>query len=327
MEQINPNLKSFDDLFKPSEEVEKVQTKTKGEPINLSLSKLKPFDKHPFKMYDNEKMQSLADSIKEHGIIVPILVRPVQHKKYEYEIIAGHNRVQGARIAGLDEIPCNIRELDNETAIILMVDSNLQQREGILPSEKALAYKYKLEAIKSQGKRNDLTSRQVVGKLEMADVLGQNNNESGRQIQRYIRLTNLTPQLLDKVDEKKLSFIPAVELSYLHAKEQENLYDILSREENFSVPLKQATTLKGISQNGELTYEKIDKIITQKIQQPPKAFKLPYKKIKDYFSADTTPMEFEDTIIKALKAWFEQNQEHDNEHMNEHVNEDYGLEP
>lgn len=198
MEQINPNLKSFDDLFKPSEELqkEKVQARTNDEPTNLSLSKLKPFDKHPFKMYDNEKMQSLADSIKEHGIIVPILVRPIQHEKYEYEIIAGHNRVQGARIAGQDEIPYNIRELDNETATILMIDTNLQQREGILPSEKALAYKYKL--VKGQGKRNDLTCDQVGHKLKnkkSVEIMSENSSDSRNQIQRYIRLTHLIPQL------------------------------------------------------------------------------------------------------------------------------------
>lgn len=313
MGKINPNLKSFEDMFKPSEELEreKQQEKITGEPTTLPISKLKPFDKHPFKRYDNEKMQSLAQSIKEQGIIVPILVRPYKHDKYEYEIVCGHNRVQGARIAGLDEIPCNVRELDNEAAVILMVDSNLQQREGILPSEKAFAYKYKLEAIKAQGKRTDLTSTQVAWKSETADIIGGEGRESGDTVRRYIRLTNLIPQLLDKVDEKKLSFIPAVEISYLKKNEQENLFDILNREENFGIPLKQATMLKGISQNGELTYEKIDKIITQKIKQPPKAIKLPYKKIKDYFPVSTSPKEVEDIVVKALDAWFEKEKSSD----------------
>lgn len=316
MARINPNLKSFEDLFKPSEELE--QERVKGKEIkavsSISLSKLKAFDKHPFKMYDNEKMQSLAESIKEYGVITPILVRPIKHEKYEYEIIAGHNRVQGARMAGLDEISCDIREMDDETAIILMVDTNLQQRESILPSEKAFAYKYKLEAIKAQGKRNDLTSDQLGPKLNYNRsncIVADENSESTTQIKRYIRLTNIISNLLDKVDEKRLSFIPAVELSYLNEQEQDYLHDILNREENFSVPLKQATMLKGISQNGELTYEKIDKIITQKIQQPSKTIKLSYKKVKEYIPAGITPKEFEDIVVRALKAWFEQSQEDD----------------
>lgn len=323
MGKINPNLKSFEDMFKPSEELEKEkqQEKITSEPTTLPISKLKPFDKHPFKSYDTEKMQSLAESIRAQGVIVPILVRPFKHDKYEYEIVAGHNRVQGARIAGLDEIPCNIRELDNETATILMIDTNLQQRDTVLPSEKAWAYKYKLQAIKAQGKRSDLTSPQLVVKLQSDDIIGQNDNISSETVRRYIRLTNLTPQLLEKVDEKKLSFIPAVELSYLSKKEQDNLFDILTREENFSVPLKQATTLKGISQNGELSYEKIDKIITQKIKQLPKAIKLSYKKIKDYFPTNTSPKAVEDIVVKALKAWFESEKLQTN-----NIEEEYELE-
>lgn len=316
MARINPNLKSFEDLFKPSEELEKEKAieKTIKSFSSISLSKLKAFDKHPFKMYNNEKMQSLADSIKEYGVITPILVRPIKHEKYEYEIIAGHNRVQGARMAGLDEIPCDIREMDDETSIILMVDTNLQQRESILPSEKAFAYKYKLEAIKAQGKRNDLTCAQIGHKLnarKSVEKVAANSDDSRNQIKRYICLTKIIPDLLDKVDEKRLSFIPAVELSYLNEQEQDYLHDILNREENFSVPLKQATMLKGISQNGELTYEKIDKIITQKIQQPSKTIKLSYKKIKEYIPDGATPKEFEDIVVRALKAWFEQSQEDD----------------
>lgn len=304
---IKTNLKSYDDLFKSSEQrtQEEKQEEVKNTPDLLPVSILKPFSKHPFKMYDDEKMARLADSIKEQGIIVPILVRPIKDKKFEYEIIAGHNRVQAARMAGIDNIPCNIRDLDDATATILMVDSNLQQRDTILPSEKAFAYKYKLEAIKSQGKRNDLTSRQLVGKLEVADAVGKESNESGRQIQRYIRLTNLISPLLDTVDERKLSFIPAVDLSYLQVEEQEWLYDILCREEKFAVPLAQAQKLKGISQNGKLTYEKIDKIIIERNLEPPKAIKLSYKAIKEFFPPSTTPKEYEITIQNALKEWFE----------------------
>ena len=315
MTQFKPGLKSFEDMFKASEEREKEKQNEASDKgiTKLPISKLKPFDKHPFRKYSDEKMKSLSESIKEQGVIVPILVRPYKHDKYEYEIVSGHNRVQGARIAGLDEIPCNVREMDDETAVILMVESNLQQRENILPSEKAHAYKLKLEAIKKQGKRNDLTSPQVAAKLRSDDFIARKTNESGDTVRRYVRLTNLSSQLLDKVDEKKMSFIPAVELSYLKEEEQNNLFDILNREENFSVPLKQATMLKGISQNGELTYEKIDKIITQKMKEPSKVIKLSYKKIKDYFPSTASPKEVEDVVVKALKAWFENEKGIENE--------------
>lgn len=161
------NLKSFDDIFKSSEQrtAEKNNDKVESLPSSLPISKLKPFSNHPFKLYENDKMLGLVDSIKEQGVIVPILVRPIDDEKFEYEIIAGHNRVQASRLAGIDVIPCNVREMDDEAATIAMVDTNLQQRDTILPSEKAWAYKYKLEAIKSQGKRTDLTSHQVGEKL------------------------------------------------------------------------------------------------------------------------------------------------------------------
>ena len=252
-------------------------------------------------------MLGLADSIKEQGIIVPILVRPINDERYEYEIIAGHNRVQATRLAGMDEIPCNVREMDDETATIAMVDTNLQQRETILPSEKAWAYKYKLEAIKSQGNRRDLTCAQnghmLKGKKSV-EVVAENSNDSRNQIKRYIRLTNLIPEFMNKVDERKLSFIPAVELSYLTQEQQGWLYNILTREEKYGVPVKQASMLKGISQNGELTYEKIDKIIVEKNQEPPRAIKVSYKTVKEYFPPETTPKEYETTIQKALDEYF-----------------------
>lgn len=272
---------------------------------SLLISKLKPFSKHPFKPYNEEKMLELAESIKEQGLIVPILVRTIEDKKYSHEIIAGHNRVKAAQLAGLKKIPCDVRELDDAQAIILMVDSNLQ-REMILPSEKAFAYKYKLDAIKSQGKRYDLTSCQVGNKLS-AEKIANTDNESWRNIYRYINLTNLMPSLLDKVDDRKLAFIPAVELSYLGKDEQVWLHDILDREEHFGVPLAIATKLKGISKSGILTYEKIDKIIIAKIQEPPKAVKISYKTVKDYFAKGTTPQEYEKVIKQALDEWFRNN--------------------
>ena len=301
----NTNLKSFDDIFKSSEQrtTEKNTGNIENLPSSLPISKLKPFSKHPFKLYENDKMLGLADSIREQGVIVPILVRPIDDDKFEYEIVAGHNRVQASRLVGIDEIPCNVREMDDETATIAMVDTNLQQRETVLPSEKAWAYKYKLEAIKSQGKRTDLTSCQV-GKKLSAEEIANNSDESWRNIYRYIKLTNLIPELLEKVDDRKLAFIPAVELSYLKKEEQGWLYDILSREEKFGVPLKQASKLKGISQSGKLTYGKIDKVFIEKIHEPPKAIKVPYKAIRDFFPPDTTPKEFERTIQDALSEYF-----------------------
>jgi ParB family chromosome partitioning protein len=196
-----------------------------------------------------------------------------------------------------------------------MVDSNLQ-RDVILPSEKAFAYKYKLEAIKSQGTRTDLTSDQVGQKSDYVsrELISKKTNDSGTQIQRYIRLTNLIIPLLDKVDERKLAFIPAVELSYLGKNEQEWLYDILDREEHFGVPLALATKLKGISKNGKLTYEKIDKIIIEKNQEPPRVVRISYRTVKDYFPKGTTPQEYERVIKQALEEWFE------NHHLSNYKN-------
>jgi len=306
--QAAPQLKGFDDLFNLDDDT----TKEKTMPSNIAIDRLKPFSKHPFKGYSTDKLESLAESIKEQGVIVPILVRPIEHKNYDYEIVAGHNRVEGSKLAGNRNIPCMVREMDDETATILMVDSNLQQRDAILPSEKAWAYKYKLDALKAQGKRNDLTCAQFGHKLlgiKAVEIVSQNVDDSRNQIQRYIRLTYLIPELLEKLDERKMSFVPAVEISYLKKQEQKDLYSILSREERFGIPLKQATLLKGISRNGVLTYEKIDKIIVKGIKDKPKSFKVPYKKVNNYFSPDTTPKEFEDIIIKALDDWFQNHNE------------------
>jgi len=289
----------------PSKKKIDASAKSNNEPTTLEISKLKPFSKHPFKMYNDEKLNSLSESIKTHGVISPILVRPIEDDKYEYEIIAGHNRVQASRIAGIDEIPSTIKEMDNETATILMVDSNLEQRESILPSEKAFAYKYKLEAIKAQGKQRDSTSAQVGRKLEAADIVAGDTDESRNQVKRYIRLTNLITPLLEKVDERKLMFIPAVELSYLSKKEQGYLNDVLTREENFGVPMKQASILKNMSKSKPLTYEQIDKVITDKSSNEVSMFKVSYKKVQDFFPKTVTPKEFEETLIEALEYYFE----------------------
>jgi ParB family transcriptional regulator, chromosome partitioning protein len=271
---------------------------------SLLLSKLKPFSKHPFKPHNEEKMLELAESIKEQGLIVPILVRPIVDEKYSHEIVAGHNRVKAAQLTEIKKIPCDVRELDDAQAVIIMVDSNLQ-RETILPSEKAFAYKYKLDAIKSQGKRTDITLCQLGTKLNSGNQIAIEHDDSRRDIYRYVSLTNLLPSLLDKVDERRLAFIPAVELSYLNKDEQEWLHTILNREEHFGVPLAIATKLKGISKNGTLTFEKIDNIIVTKNQEPPKAVKISYRTVKAFFPKGTTPQEYEKVIKQALEEWFE----------------------
>lgn len=299
------NLKGFDDLFKSSEQQDE---KTNGI-ASVQISKLQPFSKHPFKRYSPERIRELADSIEERGVIVPILVRPLDDGMYE--IVAGHNRVEASLLAGKEDIPCDIREMDDDTATILMVDSNLQ-RETVLPSEKAWAYRYKLDAIKSQGKRNDLTSTQVAWKSETADYIGGKSGDSGDTVRRYIRLTQLIPQLLDKVDEKKLAFIPAVELSYLKEREQKWLYSNLEREEYFGIPLALARKLKGISQNGLLTEKKIDELIVAKVQTPPKQVKISHKIISKYFPDEVTPQERDSVIDRALEEWFKRHPEKTN---------------
>jgi len=296
------NLKGFDDLFKSSEQLDDNSNGI----ASLPISKLQPFSKHPFKRHSPEKMRELADSIEERGLIVPILVRPLDNGMYE--IVAGHNRVEASTLAGLDIVPCDIREMDDDTATILMVDSNLQ-RETVLPSEKAWAYRYKLEAIKSQGKRNDLTFAQLGRKLESVEVMAETSDDSRNQIRRYIRLTYLIPQLLDKVDEKRLAFIPAVELSYLKEQEQKWLYSNLEREEYFGIPLALARKLKGISQNGLLTEKKIDELVVSKVQTPPKQVKISHKIIRKYFADDVTPQERDSVIDKALDEWFKRHLE------------------
>ena len=218
-------LKSVDDIFQTEENRADAQRERVQE---IPLDQLKPFKNHPFKVRDDQRMLDTADSIREYGVLVPAIARPDPNGGYE--LISGHRRKRGCEMAGLQTMPVIIRDLDDDAAVLVMVDSNIQ-REELLPSERAFAYKMKLEALKHQGARSDLTSRQVVGKLEMADVVGQNAGESGRQVQRYIRLTELIPELLDMVDERKLAFNPAVEVSYLKQDEQRMLLEAMDAEQ------------------------------------------------------------------------------------------------
>lgn len=229
-----PSLTSYDDIFstEASRQQEQIQ--------RLALSKLHPFKDHPFRVLDDDRMMETVESVKEYGVLVPIIARPMADGGYE--IVSGHRRKRACELAGLNEIPAIVRDLDDDEAVIIMVDSNLQ-RENILPSERAKAYQMKLEAIKHQGERRDLTSRQLVGKLEAADLIGQDTGESGRQIQRILHLNNLEPPLIDKVDAGKLAFTPAVELSYLKPEEQQWLDTALENTQQ-TPSLSQAQRMK-----------------------------------------------------------------------------------
>ena len=297
----NIQIASYDDLFKTDAErladtQERIQM--------LALDKLVPFPNHPFKVLDDEKMQDTVESIKEYGVLVPIIARPKDDGIFE--IVSGHRRHHASMLAGKTEIPSIVREMDDDAAILVMVDSNLQ-RENILPSEKAFAYKMKLDAIKRQGARSDLTSGQFVQKSKFSvEVVADQVGESYKQIQRYIRLTNLDPQLLDMVDNKTMAFNYAVEVSYLPETEQAKLYGVLERNE-CSPSLSQSQRLKKYSQEGRLDENVIDAIMSE---EKPLESKLVLKgdKINRFFSPSTTPVEKERIIMKLLEDWHKKQQ-------------------
>ncbi len=308
---FNKELNSYDNMFKNNQQIQQQENKSNAKEYgnDLEIKLLKPFSRHPFQLYTIEKLKDLANSINKNGVLSPIIVRPIEHDEYAYEIIAGHNRVKACSLLGMKTVPSIIKEVDDDTATIMMVDTNLQQRETILPSEKAFAYKYKFEAIKTKGKRNDLTSPQIATKLQADEKVALENNESKDTMYRYIRLTHLIKPILVLVDLRKMPFIPAVEISYLCESEQDDLYDIMRRDEINSITLKQAKLLKSASQTNRLSYKQIDKILSSKENQSIGNVKIPYIKIKDFFEKKATTKEVENTIIKALKAWFEQNSE------------------
>ena len=265
----------------------------------LPLSELHDFPNHPFKVRDDEAMQETAESIRQYGVLVPAIVRP--REGGGYEIIAGHRRRHGSELAGLSAMPCIVRQMDDDTATILMVDSNIQ-RENILPSERAQAYKMKLEAIKRQGTRHDLTSDQLGQKLSgktSREVIAENSNDSPTQIQRYIRLTNLIPEILDMVDDGRIAFRPAVELSYLTEQEQSALYDTMGRED-CTPSLAQAIKMKAFSRDGKLTDAVILSIMEEEKPNQKEQFRIPKERISKYFKPGTPARTMEDTIIKAL---------------------------
>ena len=263
---------------------------------NISIEKLHPFENHPYKVQDNEEMDALAESIKVHGVVSPIIVRPLENTTDEYEIISGHRRVMASRKAGITEIPALIVSLDRDAAAIVLVDSNLH-REHILPSEKAFAYKMKLEAMKHQGWRSDLTSPQVVAKSRTTEMVGADTGDSHEQVRRYIRLTNLIPEILQYVDDGRISFTPAVELSYLNEVEQQDLLEQI--EENDCTPsLSQACRFKKISQAEGLTPEVIAEIMSEDKANQKERIKISTEKLRKYFPKNYTVQQIEDEIIK-----------------------------
>ena len=261
----------------------------------LAVDKLRPFEGHPFKVVDNEEMDQLTWSILTQGLLTPLVVRPLDNG--EYEVISGHRRLHACKKAGIETVPALIYAIDRDAAAIALVDSNLQ-REKILPSEKAFAYKLKMEAMKRQGQRTDLTSRQLVGKLETADVIAE--NESGRQVQRYIRLTNLTPGILDMVDEGRIALTPAVELSYLTEWEQRDLLETMESED-CTPSLSQAIQMKALSQSGQLDMDKIFSIMTQPKANQQEKISFKVAELRDYFPRHYTAAQMMQEIKVALK--------------------------
>jgi len=292
----NIKLVSVDDLFS-TEESRADESREKI--VEISLTELFPFKDHPFKVIDNEAMFDTAESVKQYGVLVPAIARP--RDEGGYELVAGHRRKRACELAELETMPVIIRNLDDDEAVIIMVDSNLQ-RENILPSERAFAYKMKLDAVKNQGARNDLTSRQVVGKLETADLVGKESGDSGRQVQRYIRLTHLIPEILSMVDEKKIAFNPAVELSFLKNEEQTDLLDAMDMEQA-TPSLSQAQRLKRFSNEGKLTLEVMNAIMSEEKKGDLDKVTLTGDKLKKYFPKSYTPKQMEETIMKLLEGW------------------------
>ena len=286
----------LDDLFSTDESraeahLEKV--------VTLNPADISDFPNHPFKVKQDEAMAEMADSIKQYGVLVPALVRPKADGGYE--MVAGHRRKCAATLAGITEMPCIVRNLTNDEATIIMVDSNLQ-RETILPSEKAFAYKMKLEAMKRQGQRSDLTSTPLVSKSRSNEELGQKNGNSREQVRRFIRLTELIPPVLDMVDSGKIAFRPAVELSYLSKDQQQSLYDTMECED-CTPSLAQAIKMKEFSRDGKLSAEVILSIMQEEKPNQREQFKMPKERISKYFAPGTPAQKIEDTIIKALELY------------------------
>ena len=292
----NLALKGLDDLFSTEE---KRQEEQREQVQQIPIDALHPFTNHPFKVLDDEAMTRTVESIAQYGVLAPLIARP-RPDGDGYEIISGHRRQYAAKLAGLDTLPVIVRQMSDDAAVILMVDSNLQ-REHILPSERAFAYKMKLDAIKNQGARSDLTSTQVAQKLSVEKV-GDDAGVSKDTIRRFIRLTNLVPELLDMVDEKKISFNPAVELSYLDESQQRAFLEAMNDTQN-APSLSQAQHLKKMAQQGEFSYEKAFDVMGQEKKSEKDTVTIKNETLRKYFPRSYTPKQMEEKIIQLLDAW------------------------
>ena len=293
----NLALKGLDDLFSTEE---KRQEEQREQVQQIPIDALHPFTNHPFKVLDDEAMTRTVESIAQYGVLAPLIARP-RPDGDGYEIISGHRRQYAAKIAGLETLPVIVRNMDDDAAVLLMVDSNLQ-RETILPSERAFAYKMKLEALKNQGARSDLTSSQIGTKLRADEKVAQDLGESRNQVQRFIRLTNLIPELLDMVDEKKIAFNPAVELSYLDESQQRDFLEAMEDTQN-APSLSQAQQLKKMAQQGEFSYEKAFDVMGQEKKSEKDTVTIKNETLRKYFPRSYTPKQMEEKIIQLLDAW------------------------
>ncbi len=294
---LNVALKGLDDLFSTEENRQEEQ---REQVQQIPIDALHPFTNHPFKVLDDEAMTRTVESIAQYGVLAPLIARP-RPEGDGYEIISGHRRQYAAKLAGLDTLPVIVRNMDDDAAVLLMVDSNLQ-REHILPSERAFAYKMKLEALKNQGARSDLTSSQIGTKLRADEKVAQDSGESRNQIQRFIRLTNLVPELLDMVDEKKIAFNPAVELSYLDEAQQRDFLEAMKDTQN-APSLSQAQRLKKLAQEGHFSYDVAFAVMGEEKKDELDKVVIKNDTLRKYFPRSYTPKQMEDTIIKLLEQW------------------------
>ena len=293
---LNVSLKGADDIFSTEESRQEQQ---REQVQQIPIGELFPFKNHPFKVLDDESMQRTVESVEQYGVLSPLIARP--RPEGGYEIISGHRRQHAAQLAGLDALPVIVRQMDDDAAVLLMVDSNLQ-RENILPSERAFAYKMKLEALKNQGARSDLTSPQVAAKFRSDDVVAKDQGISGDTVRRYIRLTSLIPELLDMVDEKKIAFNPAVELSYLDESQQRDFLEAMNDTQN-APSLSQAQRLKKLAQEGHFSYDVAFAVMGEEKKDELDKVVIKNDTLRKYFPRSYTPKQMEDTIIKLLDQW------------------------
>ena len=294
---LNVSLKGADDIFSTEESRQEQQ---REQVQQIPIGELFPFKNHPFKVLDDESMQRTVESVEQYGVLSPLIARP--RPEGGYEIISGHRRQHAAQLAGLDALPVIVRNMDDDAAVLLMVDSNLQ-RENILPSERAFAYKMKLEAIKNQGARSDLTSGQIVQKSKLSiERVAEDAGEGYKTVQRFIRLTNLIPELLDMVDEKKIAFNPAVELSYLDTNQQRDFLEAMNDTQN-APSLSQAQRLKKLAQEGHFSYDVAFAVMGEEKKDELDKVVIKNDTLRKYFPRSFTPKQMEDTIIKLLDQW------------------------